>query len=88
MIGRLVFIVAIFLLGFIAFRYFRTQILLREQQEEEANNVSSDKQGASIEELKPCSFCGVHMPEDEMLIKDKHRFCSYQHMLEFDKKNN
>jgi hypothetical protein len=87
MIGRLVFISAIFILGFIAFRYFRTQLMLKDKQQENSNNLAEDKQKASIEELKPCSFCGVHMPEDEMLIKEKHRFCSYQHMLEFDKNN-
>lgn len=80
MIGRLFFIVAIFLLGWIAFRYFRTQMMLKEQQQK-------TKEPSSIEELKPCSFCGVHMPEDEMLTKDKYKFCSYQHMLDFEQNN-
>ena len=84
MIGRLFFIIAIFLLGWIAFRYFRTQLMLKEQQQDKQSR-SGEK--ASIKEVKPCSYCGVHMPQEEMLSKEKLHFCSYQHMLDFEQKN-
>ena len=82
MIGRLFFIIAMFILGWLAFRYFRGQLMLKEQQEE----VHDNNQKVSIEEIKACSFCGLHMPEGEMLSKDKRHFCSYQHMLDFEQK--
>lgn len=80
--GRLFFILALFLLGWLAFRYFRIQLMLREQKQNQ-----KDTQHKPIQEVRPCSYCGVHMPEDEMLNKNKLYFCSYQHMLEFDNKN-
>ena len=80
--GRLFFILAIFILGWLAFRYFRTQIMFRDQQQKDKNNIKP-----SIQEVKPCSYCGTHMPEEEMLNKGKLHFCSYQHMLDFDKKD-
>jgi hypothetical protein len=79
--GRLFFIIAIFILGWLAFRYFRTLIMLREQKQQQ-----QDAKPKSIQEVRPCSYCGIHMPEDEMLTKNKLYFCSYQHMLEFDDK--
>ncbi len=82
--GRLFFIIAIFLLGWLAFRYFRTQIMFKEQRQKQKKNQT--KEGDKIEEIKPCAFCGVHMPTDEMLNKGNLHFCSYQHMLDFDEK--
>ena len=81
--GRLFFILAIFILGWLAFRYFRTQIMLREQQQKNKSNNTD----TSIQEVKACAYCGTHMPEDEMLNKGKLHFCSYQHMLDFGEKN-
>ncbi|MFK5894745.1 MAG: PP0621 family protein [Pseudomonadota bacterium] len=80
--GRLFFIIAIFLLGWLAFRYFRTQLMLREQQQKHI-----EQNPTTIADVKPCAFCGTHMPEEEMLTKGKLHFCSYQHMLDFDEKN-
>ncbi len=78
MIARLVFIIAVFLLLWLAFRYFRT---LAKQKDKSAND-SSKSSAITIQEMKPCAFCGVHMPEDEMLVKGKRYYCSYQHLLE------
>ncbi|MFK5985191.1 MAG: PP0621 family protein [Pseudomonadota bacterium] len=90
--GRLFFIIAIFLLGWIAFRYFRSQQMFKDFREKQQRQLPGQQQGQQktgsdkIEEIKPCAFCGVHMPADEMLSKGKLHFCSYQHMLEFDEK--
>ena len=86
MFGRLIFIVALFLLVFLAFRYFRNQMMLKEQKSDEGKGGDKSTADTPIKEMKPCSFCGIHMQEDEMLQKGKHHFCSYQHMQDFDNK--
>ncbi len=80
--GRLFFILVIFILGWFAFRYFRTQLMLREQKKNKNNHAPT-----SIQEVKPCAFCGIHMPEEGMLNKGKLHFCSYQHMQNFKDQN-
>jgi len=82
MIGRLFFITALFLLGWVAFRYFRTQTMQKEQKA--IKNSSSNTDNNDIEDVLPCALCGTHVAKDEMLGKGKNYFCSYQHLIDFD----
>lgn len=80
--GRLFFITAIFILVWLAFRYFRTQMKLREQ----SKPVKKTKR-YPIKDVKPCALCGLHIPENESIKKDELYFCSYQHLQEYKDKN-
>jgi len=81
--ARLIFILAIFLLIWLAFRYFRSQMQLREQ-----NNGKKKTKRYPIKDVKPCALCGLHIPENESIKKDELFFCSYQHLQEYKDKNN
>ncbi|MBF0265340.1 MAG: hypothetical protein HQL46_08710 [Gammaproteobacteria bacterium] len=80
--SRLIYIVAILLLIWFAFRYFRTQMKAQE-------NNKQKKKSVAIKDVKPCALCGLHIPVDEMVTKNKLSFCCYQHMQEYqDKRQN
>ena len=73
---RLIYIVAILLLIWFAFKYFRTQIKAKENE----NNHTVKP----IKDVKPCALCGIHIPVEEMVKKDGHSFCCYKHMQEYE----
>jgi len=80
--ARLIFIIAIFLLIWLGFRYFRGQLQLREQAQ-----IKAKKKTYPIKDVKPCALCGMHIPENESIKKNELYFCSYQHLQEYKDKN-
>lgn len=80
MFARIIIIAAIFLLIWLAFRYFKSQ------SGKGAVNRGT-LQPKEVEDMKSCAMCGLHMPEDEMLKQHKLYFCSYQHLQQFSDKN-
>lgn len=81
--ARLLFILALILIIWLAFRYFRGQIMNKHK----SSSVKKSAKPEQIANMKPCAECGLHMPEDEMISKGKLYFCSYHHLSEYDTKN-
>jgi len=79
--SRLIYITAILLLIWFAFRYFRTQVIEREKKQKQ-------KKSFPIKDVKPCALCGLHIPIEELVHDKDHSFCSYQHMQEYKDKMN
>jgi len=83
--ARLIFILAIFLLIWLAYGFFRRQMKLHQQTQQQVKQ----KKRYPIKDVKPCALCGLHIPENESIKKDELYFCSYQHLQEYkDKQNN
>lgn len=76
--ARLLFILGLFLLVWLAFRYFRVKFKqLKHHQQEQAH----------IHNVKPCAYCGTHIPEQDALLKNEKYFCSDEHWQQYLEKN-
>lgn len=47
----------------------------------------SDKTPSKISKMVACEFCGVYIPEDEVVVEDLRNFCCTEHMTMWLKNN-
>ncbi len=78
--ARLIYIIAILLLIWLAFRYFRAELNKKKR-------VSEQQENSQVQNVKPCALCGTHIPEKELLHQQGCVFCCQQHLEEYFKKN-
>ena len=82
--GRLLLILGILFLVWMAYRFLKNSWSARIQE------VEQKEQPRKVQQIKACSYCKTHIPEDEGIYKDELFFCSYQHLdkyLEHEKKS-
>jgi len=48
---------------------------IREVEQKKAQNSPEQ-----VQQIKACTYCKTHIPENEGIYKDEHFFCSYQHL--------
>ena len=78
MIARLLLILGIFFFAWMGYRF------LKKTWGERTNEI--EKQGAEsnkIQNIKACTFCQTHIPENEGIMQDENFFCSTEHMEQF-----
>ena len=77
-VGRLLLILGLLFLGWIAYRFLKNTWSARIQQVErkEGQNPSTPK----VQQIKACAYCKTHIPEDEGIYNNGQFFCSYQHL--------
>lgn len=75
--GRLLLILGLSFLIWIAYRFLKNSWSARiKQVEQQEQSQPSQK----IQQIKACAYCKTHIPEDEGIYKDGKFFCSYQHL--------
>jgi len=77
-VGRLLLISGLVFLIWIAYRFLKNSwsARIREVEQHEQNHRSP----ANVQQIKACSYCKTHIPENEGIYKDGKFFCSYQHL--------
>lgn len=87
--GRLLLIIGIFFLVWIGYRFLKNTWSARIKAVEDQQQKTPSQQN-KIQQIRACSYCKTHIPEDEGITKDGRFFCSYQHLdsyLEHNKNN-
>ena len=81
--GRLLFISGLIFLGWIAYRFLKntwSQRLRDVEQNDQRAQQAHQAAPARVQEIKACTYCKTHIPEDEGIYRDGKFFCSYQHL--------
>ena len=85
--GRLLLILGIIFLVWIAYRFLQNtwSQRVKEVEKQEPKKVT-DKHTESIQTIRACAYCKTHIPENEGLIEDGQFFCSYQHLDKYQER--
>ncbi len=78
--GRLLLISGLFFLGWIAWRFLKNNWAQRIREVELKEQQTHQSAPARVQQIKACTYCKTHIPEDEGIYKDGKFFCSYQHL--------
>lgn len=77
--GRLLLILGIFFLVWIGYRFLKNTWSARIKAVEDQKQKTPSQQH-KIQQIRACSYCKTHIPEDEGITQDGQFFCSYQHL--------
>ena len=86
--GRLLLILGIVFLVWIGYRFLKNSWSARVREVEQKEGQKPQQQ--RVQQIKACTYCKTHIPEDEGVYKDGLFFCSYQHLdsyLEHEQNN-
>ncbi len=78
--GRLLFISGLIFLGWIAYRFLKNTWSQRLREVQQKEHREQQATPARVQQIKACSYCKTHIPEDEGIYRDGKFFCSYQHL--------
>ncbi|MCK5697477.1 MAG: hypothetical protein KAI02_04890 [Gammaproteobacteria bacterium] len=77
--GRILLILGIIFLIWMAYRFLNETWSERVREVEEKARKESQK-SKPIQQVKACAYCKTHIPEDEGIYEQGLFFCSYQHL--------
>lgn len=85
--GRLLLILGILFLVWIAYRFLQNtwSQRLKEVEKQEQKKIA-DRNTDSIQTIRACAYCKTHIPEDEGIIDNGLFFCSYQHLDKYQER--
>lgn len=78
--GRLLVISGILFLVWMGYRFLNKTWSSRVQEVEKKERKKAQEQPKQVQQVKACTYCKIHIPENEGIVKNGEFFCSYQHL--------
>jgi uncharacterized protein len=85
--GRLLLILGIIFLAWIAYRFFQNTWSQRVKEiENQKQKRSMGKDSDRIQTIKACAYCKTHIPENDGIFEKGLFYCSYQHLDKYQER--
>ncbi len=81
--GRILLVSGILFLVWMGYRFLNNTWSARVQEVERRARKKNTSQTKEVEQIRACTYCNVHIPENEGVYEQKHFFCSYQHLDQY-----
>ena len=78
--GRILLILGILFLAWMGYRFLNNTWSARVKEVEKKALKKSQEQAKQVQQIKACTYCKTHIPENEGIYEQGQFFCSYQHL--------
>ena len=78
--GRILLISGILFLAWMGYRFLNNTWSARVKEVEKKALKKSQEQAKQVQQIKACTYCKTHIPENEGIYEQGQFFCSYQHL--------